>query len=299
MGTFSSKNLLVRSRSLQGSIWPNQREIPRGVCHKRFSVKENRQKSPKKRFLKRGSSALKISCGRGSGDSRAMNLDQEVSSIIYQGEEDQRMASEHVLRPNPDETLIDPLSLLNTSKEAKSVQNDSPEARRGLGTSPNILIRRKKRQLLISPKNRKKLLKSRISELLNSPPNFRIKTEPQPPLNLLLKTPTEEKRGFFRKPKNYPKCPKKGLLFLTRIRKKSKTIINKSPTKRKPVFGFFEENLAKSKNQFLPLSKNIEEDSSDEEDCVRHEEDLSTSKIQILQDEDYLTNQRQNQPRRR
>ena len=251
-------------------------------------------KNMKKAYIMRGNSTGKYKSFLGAGG----GLD--ISSIVPKNEENQKIPYFKFVESEADETLNDLISLLNHPTESISAQG-SPKAGQPISplqkNSKKLTKEKSKKSLSITTNE----LKTRTSPLIKSAPKFRIIKKS----HQTIKLPTEPTLRPKRKGSHQINListkhleNQRGSMFLTRIRKKAKTILIKSPKKRKSaVCGFFEENkLKEQKCQFLRFSRSPRDHSSSSFDQEDEQDDLdeeSVSKIEILEDEDFLTNNRQ------
>ena len=289
---------LKNKRSMRPKSLQNLAKLERGglgvLVHQAGSTAHRiPKKKPKKAKFSINPSPVKIQSFEDNRVFESIEREHEISSIFYEGENIQEKTCNCFFENRKDKTLIKILGLLNLSEEAKSNQGASAGQQRCRKQPKKEDFHRKNPKKQSFQKSKKRLFSHRSRPLKKSLSKFRIKIDSQHPLKHQLMSPISQRRRFAlssKNPKNRPKNAKNGLQFITRISRKTKTIITKSPVKRKRFLGRFNEN---PKIQFLGLSKSIDDNSRSSTDKDSLEEEVSTSKIEILQDEDYLTNKRQ------
>ena len=303
--TVKVKKMLTRSKSQHtskklelGNGWGLQKD--------RFRVRKvnfgKNTKHSKKVFLRRGGSLYRVkSCLEDGGEHF------DISFIAPKTQGTAGKCYGEFLDSPADETINGLLSLLNHPTESRSAKEPSPKTQK-ISSTPKQSTKKLRKSRKISLKITKNQLQTRISPLIQSSPKFRItnKTDLNKNLNYFNKLQPKDRCFRQRRTSSHQttittnkrqKC-QRGSLFLTRMRKKSKTIIIKSPKKRKrTICGFFEENkLRKQRRLFFRLSGSPKVNSSSEVEHEGKEDDPdedSVSEINILEDEDYLTNKRQ------
>ena len=234
-------------------------------------------------YLSRGSSAPRVKSCQENGNS----VDISVTVPKIQG--NQKRAFWHFLDSQADETLNDLVSLLNhPPTESRSSQVFSPKS---YLTSPNHK-NSVKNALKITRKN----TKNRTSSYKKSSPKFRIIKNTLQTIKMPARLNQRQGRRSSQQTTpisyNHYESPN-GSQFFTRIRKKSKVITIKSPKNRKSsICGFFQENgHRKQKIIFFRFPRHTKDSSSSFSD--QDDDEDSVSKIDILEDQNYLTNKRQ------